>query len=801
MSSKSSISKQQWSSFWKKSGIYLLANDREYKKYSWQGLKRRLLSKGIDDELAEKTKRIFDKYKAPDLQLLRFCKFFLNDSLTIQIFFEKKDIPSSFLSLSNTFRYKSYENLENIFKKIVYLRELNRKGQGYLYTTNTKVINNISGYRPKDLQRWLSRFMNDQYRFLDRVELRGWNVFIFRRGKGNNPIYKFLQVKKTRNKLDIKISADSKKETNIIRNHLARYFNAYIDCVEIKNDFKKIERFIKTGSSESFNLLGLTSYNGDFEVTIMPKFSKFRTDLGVSNSEFFQQIKIKVPNLKIIHLIHNELKGKKLTIFLRSFTNSGILGAVLFDFNDRKLNPLDRQKVFQDFEKDFDISMGAFVKNDELNEKYFCETFLCNSAKRYTPYSIRDKRGMEVLSLLKKLNFFDKEKDEFFISYFCFNKGCLNYCKPQDVGSLCGICKSPLYANKEIIINNINEESIARYIKTKFDDFGYRLISNTPKELLKRKIHLIEGEKNGKTILLLPLTEELSNNQLELLSHRFPDVHVVTSKDDVSKLKSYNIMAIELHKLFYKIQYENKDIFTLLSNEIKRESITKIENLANEVSRKIGDNSFYSSKNAGGNNLGAELFEAHCHVLLRSMFGFSSWLGTTKRGKAVPDGKSAFPIFPGVKNGLFIWDSKFYSKPFSCGGFKKNDIYVSSFKKNKYVKSKGGLKSLIFISNKKPNGSFAGIAKKLTKNRRLKIVVVSNKNLLDIFNHFKTYKESINSNIKSKRSFYNWLYSVFCSTKKDDSGKVCVYDDLMISNKIEINKTELEELLMGQNLE
>ncbi|MDO8270042.1 MAG: hypothetical protein Q7T54_05245, partial [Candidatus Levybacteria bacterium] len=298
--------------------------------------------------------------------------------------------------------------------------------------------------------------------------------------------------------------------------------------------------------------------------------------------------------------------------------------------------------------------------------------------------------------------------------------------------------------------------------------------------LLGRKIYIVELRYNGKSACLFPVSKKLSENQIEILRFRYPNLILITSKDDKDGFLTAHVEALDLYKVAQKLLSKDVNYTKQLINKARRNQFNLVRNVADEIAIRFIDENFYKSKNRITKNFGAELFEADSYILLSYIFGNSIWLGANKRGSAFPDGITAFPLTQD-KNGCFIWDTKFCETGrIVFGSIDKNAKYVKDGKTNTTIVGNGGLKGFIFISNTDAPNSFSSKFNKIAKGKVLKVSFLTSKQIVDIYKHFKDNEQDISQNSRIKMLFLDSMKSLLFKAKKRK--KAFVITDLKITS-------------------
>jgi len=396
---------------------------------------------------------------------------------------------------------------------------------------------------------------------------------------------------------------------------------------------------------------------------------------------------------------------------------------------------------------------------------------------------------MGIYKSLLKSSLLDTSDDTDEQSRFCVNLACRNKFRPDWKRKTCPACGGPLILGKKIIINKISEGSIVDYLKKKGKLDSIKKLGN---KLLKRKLTVGSILHKGQSIELVPLTSELKENQLEVLAHRFTNCIIVTSLDNVTFLEQNGFSVVSLHDLVYTLEENKGNALLTKINEAHINYSSKLHRLSDIAADRIHTTTHYLTRNSEIKNLGAELFEADCSVVLDRILGNSLWLGAKHRGSSVPDGFTAFPILD-KKEGCIIWDGKFsQGKSVIMGKFSKNKAYIKAAKTNASIKTNGGLKSFVFISNNPFPKTFEKKYKPLIKGSRIKVNFLQGSQLKLISDHYRRFEKTIQNNQEAKRQYIALIKEVLLLRK---NGKpIEIIDTVELKQKIAANQKTLQPI-------
>lgn len=754
------ITKSQWTNLWKSLGIYVAKPKRTLKSYSISRDKSQLRSLGVTDEAIDKVLNKFNNgYQEPKLQFLRFSRFFKKDVETTVAWSKASTTSEAFLKLFNKLNNcASFENAQNKLKELYILHEYNWRGQGRYFELKYKGSGSINKLDSTYFASYLSANHKDaKYKGEKVFKIDEFTIFPILKSKNGKDLYKFIRLRRNNGNVELSVKVDSTKELNLIKNRVSTWFKSYIDIPEEENNLAQLIKFIKEGISTHFTLVGTTFFDNECLVSVYPKqgTSKNISEHAAYRTKFSRANIKSVEQLINIKLEHKDIKTRnQANIKLYTKFTDGLLGAIVISLDDKGLNGKERRIFTEDFENDFKVPLDKLIKYGDATERDYLKTFLVNTPQKQRKIKLRSDEAVRTYRelLINKVieESFDLKAD----AGYCFNQDCRMRYKQFLGRKTCSSCGGPLFKSKTIVIRSINEKRIADYIELKFKEFNLNPLK-LKRKLLGRDLFVIAVNKGRNTATFIPISKSLDINQLEILQYRYPDAILITSKDDATDLATMtNLKVFELHNIIEKLLDGKKSQFERIIRTNTLSKLARIANLAEQASERLADENFYKEKNLVAKNYGAELFEADCSIILENIFNNSIWLGARSRGKALPDGISAFPLHQ-IKLGCFILDTKFSeSGRVALGTKKKNKKYILDGRKNSTIKKNGGVKGFIFISNAPAPTTFKTTFDKLTKEvKGVKISYLSAQHLLMIYEHFKEYEEQINNNSQIKGIF------------------------------------------------
>lgn len=770
MAKKQKINKTQWTKFWNNLSVYVAKKPARFiKKYRYSQDYLKLKKLGIDQTKIDLVKTAFQNYQAPEIQFHRFTLFFRRDYETVKLFIGTDSSSDAFLRLFRKFHFNSFPVIKKEFQKLFLLYKLNEKGEGRVFEIKYKgkgSIKNIDGVLFSSLLS--ANHENASYTSLKTFTIGADTIVPIRKDSEGKSVYKFIRFSRDSGTVLVKISVDSPKEINLIKYKIAHYFNSFLDTPEAAGDFTRFLDFLKNGNSEHFTLIGVNYYDKGFKLSIFPQNNKDEniTGYGPFKRHIGNFSKENIENIISIRIANKEIKTRnQIFVSFYTFLTEGIIGSITLSLDDRRLNLSERNKFRQDFVSDFNIPLDKLVHLGDIDESEIYKLFLRNLPKKQRKLQLRSEASMRIYKSLCELNLISPRFDSEDKGAYCFNSSCRLKFQRKWNQKYCQACKDLLFVDKKIIVSTIEEKKAAEFTYKTSLEIGFQA-EKFERRLLGRKIYIVEIRNKDNSACFLPISRKLNEHQIEMLRFRFPNLILITSKDDKDEFKQSSIEAVELYKFAQKLLSKDTAYLKQLINKAKRNRLDLVRNVADQVASRLVGEEFYKSKNQIAKNFGAEFFEADCYVLLSYMFGNSIWLGANKRGSAFPDGVTAFPLTK-AKNGCFIWDTKFcLSNRIAFGSIEKNAKYVKDGKNNITIKDNGGLKGFVFISNSENSTGFQSKFNNVGKGKILKISFLNAKAVVSIFKHHKDHEQDILQNSKIREIFLDTMKGLFFKAKR-----------------------------------
>ncbi len=788
---------QQLTVFWKSLGIVTPKRIRVLRNYKHKSDMAALRRVGVNQIAIDKVYNICLKYN-DDLLFRNFSRFFKKDIDTVKVWTNAKTASAAYLKLFNIFHRNSLENAKVRFAELALIFEFYKKGEKQIFSGKYKTTLNLKNFKTRNLRQRLNHY-DGKAKYNDKGEAQfGKERVIWIEKKAENKTTnKFIKLSHERNILRVSLSMDSKIEYNIVKNELEKFFNTYLDTPESTKDFRKFIGFLRTGKSTHFVLTGATYQDSEFRVSIGSSNNRIEnlTTLTTYKNKFATTSK-KLEFLNQIRISYiDKVLNKPVFISILTYRD-GIFGAILLNFDDKRLTSQQRRGLNKDFQSDFGLPLNEFLKYEDLTEQSIYKHFLQTISSRVSKIELRSTKAMSIYTslLADKLIIPGDTVEE--TSKVCVNSVCPKYFKRiWDAKKHCANCGELLINGRGIEIKNIDETQVARFLK---NNFVGGAISNVNKKLLSRAITVSQVTFNNDTADFIPISKPLNDNQIEVLKFRYPHSVIVTTHDDTDDLVAKGCQAVPLWEFVYSIKNNNAKLIKQLIRKAKVQSLTNMRVLCGTSVARVNDIQYYKDRNKEVKNLGAELFEADCSILFDYVFGNCIWLGAKHRGASVPDGFTAFPMLE-TNKGCFIWDGKFSEgKTLVMGKFSKNKTYIDDAKSNQSIKDNGGLKGFVFISNNQFPPSFVTKYLTLTKKRKLKLCFIRAIQFQKITEHYRQHETMILRNLRARNQFIDSMVDLFFSTSK---GRKCeIISDVDIDTKIAADEAYFSTLSAGRTL-
>lgn len=760
----------KWTVFWKNLGIKTIKRSRTVKNYNERKDFSSLYRIGVDRSISED---IFQKSAAygDTLFFSKLSRFFRQDPETVRTWIKGKSKTDAFRKLFKLIDPNDLGKSKSKLSEIALIFRFYNKGEGRQYESDHKKNASLD-FDPKKLIFNLNRLDKDsKYYNYGKTHLGNNTLYCIQKDSSiGQPVYKFIKLLMQGKKLKVALSFDSTKEYSIAKRALEKWFNLFLDTPQSTSSLHRLDAFLINGESENFYLTGVSYFDNNYKLTISDIYGR---PVNIGGTQVYKRKLSRSPKkaeiISQIRIFHKKkLLNKPVTISFLSYKTAGIIGAITLVLNDRKLNADRRTILNRDFRKDFGIPLNEFVNYDDLDEIGIYKIFLEGTPQRVEQIDLRSKLAMSIYQELLTNKLLDISGTVEEQTRFCVNRNCNERYKVLWERKICSTCGQALVNGKKLITQEVDEEEVVNFIQSVYKGGTVTKLSN---KLLKRNLYVAKIETGENVAEFIPINSHLKEHQIEVLKFRYPNLIIITSKDNAEDYESYNLQAVKLYELVYNCKKSKASLITEYLEEATVRHLEHVRNLCKVSIGRITNNTYYKDKNTISTNLGAELFEADCSAMLNYVFGNSVWLGAKYRGISVPDGFTAFPLHDN-KNGCFIWDTKYgEGKKLHMGDFAKNHAYIAAAKKNSSIKINGGLKGFVFISNRPFPQKFTTKYLPLTKGSRIKVSFLTANQLKKITEQFRKYEKLIGNNSNAKRIFMDAMEGIFF---KITNGEKCV---------------------------
>jgi hypothetical protein len=725
----------------------------------------------------------FDQFGQP-LLFGKFSQFFLFDTDAAAEYTGAKSPAAAFVRLYRIFKRNNFNDVSKQLAFITNFHKRNLKGEGRSYTTKVKSRIALKHFNASNITRVLNRRGKVDY-----VVLQDSEVFKNRLGdderiiclvkdKNNelNRSSKIITLTKSKGYYRVSLSFDTDTEYRLVKAQIEKFLRTYLDAHEFSGDTKKLQSFIKTGNSNTFEIIGANLEDDGFYISINrdPKANKAIKDSifgkltkGTANPEN------KVRTLKMRLVTSNPKIKFPLSIL---GIKQGILGAVFIDFVDRGLRGDQKRLIKASFEKEFGFPLNTFVVDPSYDseEEYF-RLYLQKEPKNPRSLQARSPKAIQVFKKLIENKIINDVREKVFGERFCTQ--CILKYELQG-GTLFCSCGAPTVAGKTYEVTSIREPDTAKFILKEIQKKLAPKAEASPRTYGKLKLQTLSFDYDEVQVRILVKGTSMTGDQLQLIKLRNPAHIVLTALSNKDALVAENLLAEDLYSIMFNLDSGNHAQLENLIKKARTQMFSKVQENARVARQAILNNRFYKDKKAQGPGL----FEAHISSMLQEVFGNSIWLGSTNPGKNVPDGITAVPLMDS-KKGCFIWDAKYTDgDQMKTNDIKKDDLYIRLARKSVSIKKNGGLKAFFYVSNKDSAKGFKDKYLKRIGSKHFRYIALKSSQLAKIYDHFQKHSGTFTSDPKTREAFSAAFADYFYAGGRKKGQKALVVADAEIDS-------------------
>lgn len=788
-------SKGNWTRLWRSQKVDLGREEKWTERDIYSKDSRRLKHLGVSAEKIEKVKNEFAKYHAGHVQFHRFVFLFARDTETVRRWTKSTNISTAFLRFCHRITKNKREAVKSKLSELLLLIELFRKREITQYEAQLHGALELSTLSIRSMLSTLKLGERTAgFKIEKKLNYDKFTVYSLSKKSGaNQKVYKFILLRKIRNKLLIHLALDTTEERNKILGKLSKKFRIPINRLKEKPNLRGFINFLKNGRSESFTLIGVDFVDQAFRISILPQYGRPES---ITNNTYYKQILTgtdveileSIQKIKIAHL--TQARSMPVNVYFLNYKNEDIVGGMKLSLNAKGLNLSKRESLKADYKKDFGFSLDTPLIF-EVNEKEIYKKFLYNPTKKKKRIEIISDKAIEISHKLLKYGLLPQPKQIEETAKICTYHGCPIKYKPQWVTNKICTCGNDLWDRGSTLITQLIDEKRVR-------DFFYKIaLENNyqatvlEKDLIKRKIFPLEVEKNDEKVCFIPITIPLTDQQLDVLQYRFPNLIFVTSRNDSQTLSAKGFQVQELYSFTHELFTNPTTKIDNLLDSVTANKLTKLRDLSNNSSGRVTNDTWYINQGT----MSAEFFEADISMLLNYIFKNSIWLGAKRRGEPLPDSLSAFPI-EDRNRGCFISDAKFSlgAAP-NIGKRDKNKKYITIGKNNSSITDNGGLKGFVFIGNKPAPSNFISKISKVIGRKAIKVGYLKNSHILQIYSHLKHWENEMEMDRRKRDIFLNSMELIFLTTaslRRID--KIIIWTDEEINTILDNNITAYRAL-------
>lgn len=788
--------KSTWTKFWRSIGVDLGHEERWSPGDIYTKGGRRLRKLGVEPADFNKVKKELDRYAAGHIQFHRLTYLFARDPETVRKWTNARTVSKAFLRLCYKLTKNDRDKARKNLSELTLLMELFRKREIIQYDAKDASGTNISIILARGLQATLKvGEKNARLKFKGQFKFDGFQVYSFAKKSGSGPeVYKFVLLKKVRRKIFINLALDTTDERQKVLGHVSKKLTIPIERLRENPNMRKFINFLKDGNSTSFSLLSADILNEGLRISIYPQYGRPE---NIAESNLYKSI---LPTADI-DVLESTAKIKVLTTALVSpttvnigfvnYKNEDIIGGMRLSLNAKGLNLSKRELLREKFKEDFDFQLDVPLVI-QVDEREIYKKFLYNPPKKKKRIQIVSDKTIEISHKLLTHGLLPKQKPTEETAKICTYHGCpLKFQQRWNItGNTCA-CGNSLWENGTTILTQIIDENRVRdFFERIAKENGYEAESSS-KNLITRNIFPLQIRKDGRTLCLIPITVPLKDQQLEALKYRYPDLVFVTSRDDKHTLEAKGFAVEELYSLVFDLLNDPEAKINSMLDYVAANRSVKIRELSDASSARLLNEAWYISQA----RMGPEFFEADTSTILSYIFRNSIWLGAKRRGEPVPDSLSAFPV-DDANRGCFATDAKFSlaSTP-NIGSVDKNKKYVDDGRKNTSVRSSGGLRGFIFVSNKQAPTNFFQKMKKVLGRKHVKAGYLTNTQVKMIFDHLRRWENDMEMDRRKRDIFLESMEQIFLKPNTMRAqDKIIEWSDASVSTILNENVTKYSSL-------
>jgi hypothetical protein len=745
-------------SLWEDLGFSIPKPEKEAEKFKSE---RELVKLGLEYDLntndLNKIKKAFNKFEknSNKIHFKYFIRFFTTHLEGVSFFYNLTSRRELILAMLN-----SYLKNPNDLQKIHYYNLWLREGRGFSYDIKIsenqlkKLVKKRRGFFVPRIKHNNGKYSEDERIFFDNHKFL---LFIIKKGsiKNNTKLYVGIRIFDGYSKLFL-----SRKFNPIERNltlKIAIKNKIFLDTVPQEINYKRLIEFIKDPSTIPDAQLDLIGINFEKNGVIFSLDEEPGTPQNSVNVELKKVLpkSFVFPQLRKISFYYKKGDIIKINRYQISKPFDGIIH---FSLNSSRKGNEEYLEALNLFRSQFQFMPDKAYSDPNQNEEKWYKQFL--DSNKFSNYKGLELPliAIQVLNKLKKERLITESKTGA-LGSICYSKGCVK--SGQIIWSLkklkCTGCNNDLWHVKEEFSYEKPISGLKKYVKEKLEKSGYQVIFLS-KHVFNQKIDLIKAiNKQKEDITILFSKNKKHIRHLQEFAERSSNILIIECGADADSIDE----PVSLKKLS-EIVYSPKDCFKEAILEQKknwkeRKLLCANKSLINLLRIHNKEDKFYKGFQ----------FEKDCFNLINSCLDNCVWLGSKDSGGKVPDGIAELKEGK-QKEGCLIWDCKlsFKKEGANVGSYKKNKNYVDNLYKNPVIKSLGGLKSYIIISNNAHEKNFLDTFKKLKEEylgdkKVINYSLLNSRQLIQIYEFIKENTKYLETNKEKCESFFTDLNSLF----------------------------------------
>jgi hypothetical protein len=603
------------------------------------------------------------------------------------------------------------------------------------------------------------------YRLKMQAKFQNKYIYLFMRYKGDEEVlafsnnksqskytYKFVILDPVLKTFNIVVHSD--KERRTILNYISKKIKLkilfdYGDLNVSRDKFSNL--FIS--DPKTIPIIGITYSNSKLptaaKITIQgnPALNPVNEALAFLNPNVVEANDIS--NIKRFSIL---FEGQPVSIAVDKIKDDLNLGYCKLRIPERGLDFEFREKLIRKFSSDFKIPINKFFLFGEGTIDYkVIINFLLN--QKHVNLSDKPIVYRRTLDQLYNLGLLEKPKE--IPERFCVNPLCDRRYHSTWKRGLC-ICEKELIIFGSSFSIKIDSGYVTNFIADYLNSKNLKF-AKAKRTFNKKKRDVIEIYSPRGNVTIIPvksakieptLLDYLNDNEINSVLVPYPN----TAETQEIRARKHGVIPVS-ELVYAKLYDPGKDPLLAEINST----------IDNAIDRTVNNYEYAIARLEMKSGYNYHLFEKDMYSLIHFMSPIAQRLGDDLIGKRVSDGIVSIPLDE-EKRFCITWDCKYTSATYNFREpYKKTVTYLQKLSELPIVKTFGGLRTFVFISNNPSEKRFRKFSKRLIENYewRGKLVLLRSNQLINLSKHFKSIRYSISSSPELRSRYYGDLATLF----------------------------------------